>query len=162
MTNPPSPPIPSPSTRPSTNAASDSPNPDNAGRARLFGGIALLLLCAAAVVGVFLVVRSGGTSQTSPGQQEASAETADAILNTFLTLQRQTRLIEAEAVLKKGVEKYPDEQRKYPIVALGSGAHVHGGRRVAYLWDDDDSRNLYLYWIGGDWDDHCRFLAVRK
>lgn len=59
-------------------------------------------------------------------------------------------------------EKYPDEQRKYPIVALGSGAHVHGGRRVAYLWDDDDSRNLYLYWIGGDWDDHCRFLAVRK
>ena len=59
-------------------------------------------------------------------------------------------------------EKYPDEQRKYPIVALGSGAGVGGYRRVAYLWYDDDGRHLYLGWIGHDWHDYDRFLAVRK
>lgn len=84
---------------------------DDSGRTRLLGGIALLILCAGAVIGLFVVLRGGSTSLSSPGQQEASAQTADAILNTFLTLQRQTRLAEAETVLKKGVEQYPQEQR---------------------------------------------------
>jgi hypothetical protein len=58
--------------------------------------------------------------------------------------------------------KYPEEMKKHPIVALGSGTYVYGDRRVAYLWNDDDGRDLCLYWIGGGWDDSCRFLAVRK
>lgn len=59
-------------------------------------------------------------------------------------------------------EKYPDEQRKYPIVALGSGTGVSGRRCVAYLWRDDDGRRLCLDWIASDWSDCYRFLAVRK
>ena len=59
-------------------------------------------------------------------------------------------------------EKYPDEQRKYPIVALGSETHVNGIRNVAYLCDDDDGRRLDLDWLDYDWDDYYRFLAVRK
>lgn len=59
-------------------------------------------------------------------------------------------------------EKYPDEQRKYPIVALGSEANVGGGRNVAYLWLDGDGRRLGLYWVGFDWRGRYRFLAVRK
>lgn len=59
-------------------------------------------------------------------------------------------------------EKNPDEQKKYPIVALGSEAHVRGDRRVAYLWSDDDGRRLSLDWNDRDWDDDYRFLAVRK
>ena len=59
-------------------------------------------------------------------------------------------------------EKYPDEQRKYPIVALGSGAGVLGNRHVAFLWNDDDGRYLNLAWVADDWDGLCRFLAVRK
>lgn len=59
-------------------------------------------------------------------------------------------------------EKYPDEQRKYPIVALGSETSVYGRRRVAYLWHDADARHLYLDWIDRVWRDDDRFLAVRK
>ena len=59
-------------------------------------------------------------------------------------------------------EKYPDEQRKYPIVALGSEAGVSGHRRVASLWCDGHGRSLDLSWLGDDWDGRCRFLAVRK
>jgi len=59
-------------------------------------------------------------------------------------------------------EKYPDEQRKYPIVALGSETDVSGGRHVACLWDDDGGRCLGLHWVGYGWCGYCRFLAVRK
>jgi hypothetical protein len=59
-------------------------------------------------------------------------------------------------------EKYPDEQRKYPIVALGSEACVDGGRRVASLWHDGFGRCLCLGWVDGGWYGCCRFLAVRK
>ena len=59
-------------------------------------------------------------------------------------------------------EKYPDEQRKYPIVALGSGTSVNGGRIVAFLWGVDNGRDLHLGWIDNGWSDGCRFLAVHK
>lgn len=88
-----------------------APPPEDSGRGRLIGGVALLLLCAGAVAGVFYVVGSGGGTATPTGQQEATAQTADALLNTYLTLQRQSRLAEAETVLQKGGEQYPQEQR---------------------------------------------------
>src|SRR3990167_10054902 len=56
--------------------------------------------------------------------------------------------------------KYPEEQRKYPVIALGSVAEVDGGRRVPCLDRDDAERDLY-WWVDG-WDGYCRFLAVRK
>jgi len=59
-------------------------------------------------------------------------------------------------------EKYPDEQRKYPIVALGSETDVGGDRRVAYLWRAGHGRSLGLNWIDGAWGGLYRFLAVRK
>jgi hypothetical protein len=59
-------------------------------------------------------------------------------------------------------EKYPDEQRERPIVALGSEALVRGHRLVAYLWCDGLGRYLHLYGIADGWNDSCRFLAVRK
>ena len=59
-------------------------------------------------------------------------------------------------------EKYPEEQRKYPVIALGSVAEVSGGRLVPYLYRSGAGRDLYLFWWGCDWDGYCRFLAVRK
>ena len=59
-------------------------------------------------------------------------------------------------------EKYPDEQRKYPIAALGSWALVRGDRYVACSWDDGYGRRLYLHGIDSVWLDRCRFLAVRN
>ncbi len=59
-------------------------------------------------------------------------------------------------------EKYPDEQRKFPIVALGSETRAVIGRYIAYLWSDGDGRCLCLNWLGYVWSNGHRFLAVRK
>ena len=53
----------------------------------------------------------------------------------------------------------PDGFRYGP---LGSETNVNGNRNVAYLWNDDNGRNLNLNWIDNDWNDNYRFLAVRK
>ncbi len=43
--------------------------------------------------------------------------------------------------------KYPDEQRKYPLVFLGaSWVHPDGSRRVGCLGGDGDVRGCYLDW----------------
>lgn len=59
-------------------------------------------------------------------------------------------------------EKYPDEQRKFPIIGLGSVAKVHGYRPVPYLDRRDSKRSLYLLWFVSAWNGYCRFLAVRN
>ena len=58
--------------------------------------------------------------------------------------------------------KYPDEQRKFPIVALGSVWRPVHARYVAYLWSGSGSRELGLSWFDDDWHANYRFLAVRK
>jgi hypothetical protein len=57
--------------------------------------------------------------------------------------------------------KNPKEQRKYPIVALGSVAAVDDRRFVACLGRGVSSLELGLDDFGAGWDDGCRFLAVR-
>jgi hypothetical protein len=58
--------------------------------------------------------------------------------------------------------KNPDEQRQYPIIGLGSVARVDGDRSVPCLGLDVAGRGLNLLWWDYDWEDFCRFLAVRK
>jgi hypothetical protein len=58
--------------------------------------------------------------------------------------------------------KNPEEQRKYPIVALGSDTGVGGRRCVAYLYGDGARRDLDLDRFGDYWHDGYRFLAVRR
>ena len=58
--------------------------------------------------------------------------------------------------------KYSEEQRKYPIVALGSVWRRLGDRYVPILWDDSNGRRLRLRWFAGAWYSGYRFLAVRK
>ena len=57
---------------------------------------------------------------------------------------------------------FPETQRKFPILALGSVAEISGGRVVAYLDGGGSERRLRLYWPDNDWSVVCRFLAVRK
>jgi hypothetical protein len=59
--------------------------------------------------------------------------------------------------------KFPDVQREFPVVALGSvWQDSHGNRSVACLWLDGGGRRASLHWVGFDWDAVYRFLAVRK
>ena len=58
--------------------------------------------------------------------------------------------------------KYPEEQRKYSVIALGSVARVGGGRDVPCLRRLGAGRDLDLFWLGYGWNGYCRFLAVRK
>lgn len=60
-------------------------------------------------------------------------------------------------------EKYPDVQREFPIVALGSSwVSPDGGRGVTCLWGGGGGRRLDLIWCEVGWGDSCRFLVVRK
>lgn len=59
--------------------------------------------------------------------------------------------------------KYPNLQKKFPVVTLGSvWQHPSGGRHVAYLAGWYGERDLDLLWIGSDWDEYFRFAAVSK
>ncbi|MFZ2189514.1 MAG: hypothetical protein WAV48_01920 [Candidatus Magasanikiibacteriota bacterium] len=58
---------------------------------------------------------------------------------------------------------YPDVQREFPIVCLGSSwVDPDGSRFVPFLDRYVSDRGLRLYWFGLGWNDVCRFLAVRK
>jgi len=58
-------------------------------------------------------------------------------------------------------EKNPEEQRKYPIIGLGSVARLDGCRQVAYLYSDGSGRNANLNYYDSEWYGNCRFLGVR-
>jgi hypothetical protein len=59
--------------------------------------------------------------------------------------------------------KYPDVQREFPIVALGSvWRHLGGLHLVVCLNRHAAGRRAHLSWLEGGWDDYWRFAAVRK
>jgi hypothetical protein len=57
---------------------------------------------------------------------------------------------------------FPEIQRKFPTIALGSVAGVDGRRRVPYLRESGSGRGLDLDWFEGDWHSGCRVLRVRR
>jgi hypothetical protein len=60
---------------------------------------------------------------------------------------------------------YPEIQREFPIIALGSSfVPVHGDRIYPYLHCRGGGRMLSLRWNDDDrpWVESCRFLAVGK
>ncbi len=66
-----------------------------------------------------------------------------------------------EELLAFGAQ-YPEIQRQFPVLAIGSSAEINGDRGVAYLCGKSSERNLYLdLWVA---DQHpiCRFLVCDK
>lgn len=60
-------------------------------------------------------------------------------------------------------EKYPEVQREFPIVALGSvWKNRRGVRFVSSLCGSGSTRSLELDWFENDWLVIYRFAAVRK
>lgn len=58
--------------------------------------------------------------------------------------------------------EYPEVQRQFPVIALGSVAEADGVRCVPVLGKDGTARTLFRIRCDSDWFDACRFLAVRK
>jgi hypothetical protein len=59
-------------------------------------------------------------------------------------------------------EKYPDLQRQFPIIALGSVWQDWDDRFVPCLCRRGDERFLIPGYFNSRWDGRCRFAAVRK
>ncbi len=57
---------------------------------------------------------------------------------------------------------FPEVQRRFPIIALGSVSQLGDFRDVPFLDVDDSERGLSLDWSDDEWGERCRFLAVRK
>ncbi|MEK7622088.1 MAG: hypothetical protein AAB415_02820 [Patescibacteria group bacterium] len=57
---------------------------------------------------------------------------------------------------------FPEDQRKFLIVGLGSVALINGSRCVVCLYGRGSLRRLGLFGRGGGWPGVCRFLAVRQ
>lgn len=66
-----------------------------------------------------------------------------------------------EELLAFGAQ-YSEEQRKFPIVALGSSCEVYGDRYAPCLLSHGSCRNLGLDSWDGDWRESYRFLVVAK
>ncbi|NTW27140.1 MAG: hypothetical protein HGA36_02350 [Candidatus Moranbacteria bacterium] len=58
--------------------------------------------------------------------------------------------------------KYPDLQRKFPIVGLGSVWHSEDSHLVAYMSWGASGRYLHLWHLDLVWGDGCRFAAVKE
>ncbi|KKU85161.1 MAG: hypothetical protein UY15_C0040G0007 [Parcubacteria group bacterium GW2011_GWA2_47_9] len=59
--------------------------------------------------------------------------------------------------------KYPEVQREFPILALGSvWRYRSSDRYIPCLYRVGSERYLDLGWIGSGWHGICRFAAVRK
>ena len=89
--------------------------------------------------------------------------------NEYLSTEEVLKKIDEQgfrpATLRELLEfaiKNPDEQRKFPIAALGSSCVVSGDRHVLYLYGNSTGRGLGLYWFTSRWSSHYRFLVVRK
>lgn len=65
-------------------------------------------------------------------------------------------------LLALGIQ-FPELQRQFPIIALGSfWRDSFAYRHVGCLRSDGGERRLSLYWFSFDWNDCWRFAAVRK
>jgi hypothetical protein len=59
-------------------------------------------------------------------------------------------------------EHFPENQRRFPIIGLGSVAEVNLKLSVPALWFDGDRRTLDVIRYDGDWHRNYRFLGVRR
>ena len=92
--------------------------------------------------------------------------TSDEVLKALAN--RGLRPAELHELLSFGI-RYPEEQRKYCIVALGSVWQVasvwqfwYRNLFVPYLWYGDSMSYLSLFCFGGEWGRCKRFLAVSE
>jgi hypothetical protein len=112
------------------------------------------------------------TSSNFPSTRKGTAEEDvhlvhfDKVMSTDAVLAELDKMGLRPAELQHSLafgEKYPEVQRKFPVVFLGSvWQDPYGTRYCPFLFRFDAERRLYLVWIVVDWHGGCRFAAVRK
>jgi hypothetical protein len=104
--------------------------------------------------------------QTGPAQ--AIVEVVDfgtrTISNSEAQIELKKRGVEPAAIehLLAFGAAYPDEQRKYPIIALGSVACIREHPCVPFLATDGSARFAGILAWNDEWSNAMRFLAIRK
>lgn len=125
------------------------------------------------------IVTAGTYDYVSPDITEEHFPTAEGVAKIEAVLVHFDRVVTSDDVLhalehldlRPGTvfelaafgEQRPDLQCQFPIIALGFvWAAPDCGRRVVYLWEKPEYRELSLIWYDDDWPAPCRFLAFRK
>jgi len=112
---------------------------------------------------------SGITSKNSPTERKAEVAVELIYFKLYISTDEALRELdrmdyrpaELHELLAFG-EKYPEVQREFPIVALGSVLHDRFGRRFVPSLDRHGSgRILNLDWFEFGWSGIYRFAAVR-
>jgi hypothetical protein len=123
-------------------------------------------------VGRYDWANSDITSRHFPTKRKGTAEVAVELVhfNRYISTDEALRELdkigmrpaELHELLAFG-EKYPEVQREFPVVVLGSVWQDRvGDRCVPYLYRHGSERCLSLHWIEGGWRELYRFAGVRK
>jgi len=117
-------------------------------------------------------VSSDITSRNFPTKRKGTAEVAVELIhfNRYVSTNEALRELdgmgyrpaELHELLAFG-EKYPEVQRQFPVIALGSVWQGRGGDRlVPCLIGHGSGRFLGLDWLEGGWSEVYRFAVVKK
>jgi hypothetical protein len=126
----------------------------------------------AILAGAYQAVNGSITSKNFPSSKKGQADLE-------ITLVRFDERMSSESVLRQLDEeslraaelpellafgaKYPDVQRKFSVVALGSvWKDRKGSRNVPCLYEASEGRYLDLHWWDDGWYSYSRFAAFRK
>lgn len=109
------------------------------------------------------------TSEHFPIKGEGKWEVEIALLhfNSFIASDEAIKKADDPVILLPELlalgAQYPELQKQFPIVALGSVWQDRGGHRyVPDLWRDGVERRLYLFLFERDWLPDYRFAVARK
>ncbi len=112
------------------------------------------------------------SSKNFPSKRKGTAETEIILVHLNRPVESDEVIRELDkqvlspAELPEGLAfgvKYPDIQREFPVIILGSvWRPPDGDRYCASLGGYSDERGLYLRWFDCRWLARCRFAAVRK
>lgn len=117
-------------------------------------------------------VNPNSTSRNFPTERKDTSEVEMKLIHFHRNISTDQALHELDRMGYRSAElhellafgqNYSEVQRDFPVIALGSVWQDQGGCRcVPCLFRNDSERRLDLLWVEGDWDEVCRFAAVRK
>lgn len=112
------------------------------------------------------------TSKNFPTNRKGTADVTIKLVHFDRSISSENAIKELDKIGLRPAEthellalgaSYPELQREFPIIALGSvWRDRYVCRSVPYLRRCGSERRLDRDWFGNDWLEHCRFAAVPK